>query len=280
MEGPTARAARSRAGGRPAAERLTRQTGRRDQVVRAVGAGQLEVEAGRAVGHRAPRWRSVGAVGVRGAQDRLGVVGDAATPVDRRRRAIAGGLVPVVLRGRPTVVQHDEWVEARARRHPRSAGVPLARGAGRGRCRGGVQARPSSLREVRRGHPVLVSGLGQRVLAEPGSASARRVDAITGSLTATCVVAGETTVRTPSAGPRAGRRRGPRSTSAWSRGGARQVEPPAAVGACAARRAARRTRRRTRRGGPRATVSKSIPSCERATTVATPRPSGSGRRTR
>ena len=99
---------------------------RRDQVVRAVGAGQLEVEAGRAVrlGHR--RRVAQGTVGVGRAQHgsvRVGV--QHAGRVGPRDR---GGLVPVVLGGRASVVQHHQRVVGQHRGHPGATRVP---GAGR-----------------------------------------------------------------------------------------------------------------------------------------------------
>ena len=130
--GPTARAARSRAG---VAGGRRSDVQRRDQVVRPVGPGQLEVEPGRAVGlaHRAGV--AQGAVGVGRAQHRR--VGSACSrPVASARATEVVSCQLSSARG-AAVVQHHQRVVGEHGGDPGAAGVPAARAWAPARCRAG-----------------------------------------------------------------------------------------------------------------------------------------------
>ena len=191
----------------------------------------------------------------------------------------ARSLAAVILGARATVVQHDQRVEADHVTDPRPARVP---GAGPGREDGAASLPDQAVvaAVVRRGHPVLVTRLGQRVLADPGVPAAVVVDDDHGVLDGDRVGAGQDD------GAPAGLevlravgvdRLDPPVLAVGGRAG--DVEPPGAVGGPQHDRPLERL-------GPELLAPHLADRlevdavAERATTVETPRPALRGRRTR
>ena len=251
-----------------------------DQVVGAVGAGGLDVEAGAAVGQRHGGGVAPGAVGVRR--------GDRVRSSSATSRSPSQRATPVVSyqfeRGvGAAVVQHRQRVARRApsvTRAPRASQRPGRPASTSPRS---VQSRPSALVSRRVVIRSSWPGLGERVAAQPHP-PARRPSArtITGSLTATSVVAGQHDLLVPAGGSSSGVARGeavdPPVLGAGGRAG--EVEPPADARAPAPAPGARRTRSRTPRGRTSATCSKRDAVGRPGDDHRTPRPSVSGRRTR